>query len=785
MFENATNVVISGGQFIAHSNSRTALNFLMEHAAPSAFHISEERYDAPKCHPDTRVAVLEDILERVEMAAVSTILWLYGAAGAGKSSIAQTLAETCSREGLLIGSFFFFRAAPLRNNAKRLAASLVYQLARSIPSTLTHITACMMEDPAIFQSSFEDQMERLFLQPLCRAYQDSTGLSHHRKLIILDGLDECDSPAIQRSLLTALGKVFQATPMPIVVLVASRPENHISSAFDSPEDFSGIQLLRISLNDDYNADNDIRLFINIKLNHCMRSHPLRKYIPSIWPLPEDVDSIVKKASGQFIIAATIVRYAESTRHKPHERLQRALESFDRFAAEVSDSPFKELDALYMQIFSGVEDLVTVLAIMFLALGLGGCKARYPRTIASRLQLAPGDVEMHISSLASLMKFEGETQPIRIFHATLFEFLSNPARSQSFYIHQAAVHTHFLKNYLRRAFRSEQQILVAVLYRCLDHLQLAEIDEEILDMLAKLPTQIVGYLLENFRAGDQPGPPNWYDESEGFLFALPRLVVLLHQLSRVLATNNPSANPLSWGRSLEAFHAVFRRDLSIFLVDEATHDLLVLAAFLDTSIVAFPPRSLTTRMGVSLSNYNECGKAHPFVKYDSYPFRLPNAPCSDILRDFLLNPEQSRKLYVKQERFAHISLKCLMIITQTSLPRKNVSPTVFHYLDSESNKDVSEDQESYVWAVCCLSSMLRRAPKYIPLIKALESLDIQFRWLEYYPEFVEEAKEAIKLYLETHKSQYKRGFLDGLTQRAHAWLDTIERDNSPLNGGLAN
>ncbi|KAF9533231.1 hypothetical protein CPB83DRAFT_741588, partial [Crepidotus variabilis] len=72
-----------------------------------AFHISAERYDAPKCHPETRVAVVEDLLEQVKIAVASCMIWLYGAAGAGKSSIAQTVAEKCSQEGLLIGSFVF------------------------------------------------------------------------------------------------------------------------------------------------------------------------------------------------------------------------------------------------------------------------------------------------------------------------------------------------------------------------------------------------------------------------------------------------------------------------------------------------------------------------------------------------------------------------------------------------------------------------------------------------------------------------------------------------------
>jgi len=37
------------------------------------------------------------------------IMWMYGPAGAGKSTIAQTIAEMCDEEMLLLASFFFLK----------------------------------------------------------------------------------------------------------------------------------------------------------------------------------------------------------------------------------------------------------------------------------------------------------------------------------------------------------------------------------------------------------------------------------------------------------------------------------------------------------------------------------------------------------------------------------------------------------------------------------------------------------------------------------------------------
>jgi len=94
--------------------------------APGAFHNSFERFDPPKCHPHTREAFREKILKWV-MKKVDTnafVLWLYGAAGAGKSVIAQTIAEVCHELKLLLVSFFFSRTAPLRCTSKHLFATI-------------------------------------------------------------------------------------------------------------------------------------------------------------------------------------------------------------------------------------------------------------------------------------------------------------------------------------------------------------------------------------------------------------------------------------------------------------------------------------------------------------------------------------------------------------------------------------------------------------------------------------------------------------------------------------
>ena len=76
--------------------------------ATAAFHNSDERFDPPKCHPNTCIAVLKNIMWWIkwEEDLDAFIMWVYGPAGSGKSAIAQTIAEMCEDKMILLASFF-------------------------------------------------------------------------------------------------------------------------------------------------------------------------------------------------------------------------------------------------------------------------------------------------------------------------------------------------------------------------------------------------------------------------------------------------------------------------------------------------------------------------------------------------------------------------------------------------------------------------------------------------------------------------------------------------------
>ncbi|KIM40824.1 hypothetical protein M413DRAFT_154407 [Hebeloma cylindrosporum] len=361
MFNSASNFSITGGTFSVFTDNsghyhgiRERSDILYREIATAAFHNSKERFDPPKCHPETRLAVLSEIMKWIKWEGDlhSFVMWLYGPAGAGKSAITQTIAEMCEEEMILLASFFFSRTDPSRNTVQPLIATIAYQITHNIPEIRDAIFGAVERDPLIFAKSLKIQFKSLIVEPLQHLVE--AGFFNEpssRRLVIIDGLDECFDPKVQRNILEVMAGAQHQYQLPLIFLFASRPEQHISLAFNTTL-FSTATTTRIALDDSYLPANDIELFFIDKFHEIKSTHRLRRYIPPQWPHPEVLEQLVEKASGQFIYASTVINYVSSIRHKPHDRLDVIL----GIHPPQRDLPFAELDALYVHILSGVDDL---------------------------------------------------------------------------------------------------------------------------------------------------------------------------------------------------------------------------------------------------------------------------------------------------------------------------------------------------------------------------------------------------------------------------------------------
>ena len=378
----------------------------------------------------------------------AVMLWMYGPAGAGKSAIAHDIAHRCHLEKFLLANFFFSRSDSTRSNAKSLIATIAYQIAISIPGTREKIVATIERDPLILTRSLEAQVASLIVEPL-REPVDAGYFSAptSQRLIIIDGLDECATPDMQCSILQVISRIFHDYRLPLLVFIASRPERHITHTFTTgtlPKFHT-----TLALDDNYKPDDDIRLFLIDNFRQVKDAHPMRHYLDHSWPSVDVLDQLVEKSSGQFIYASTVVKYVSSIRHQPADRLDVILGI--RPPRHAREMPFGELNALYMHIFTAVEEIETVLLILgfYLFPSLYTYSSRDPLCSYSLMDignledfflLSRGDIEMLFGDLSSLVVISNSRPHIRLLHASLGDFLLDPSRSRELFIDLSNIHT---------------------------------------------------------------------------------------------------------------------------------------------------------------------------------------------------------------------------------------------------------------------------------------------------------------------------------------------------------
>ncbi|KDR70075.1 hypothetical protein GALMADRAFT_145105 [Galerina marginata CBS 339.88] len=448
MFVVNAPMLVTGGVFNNVNNPMApngALRIIKEafkgNIAPNATHDTNDPIDPPRCYPRTRTAILQNLLNWVRRAGnPSLIVWIFGPAGVGKSAIARSLAEILITEGLLGASFFFFRTADGRNHERFLISTIAYQLAFAIPELRPHIAAAADEKPFLFQQSIESQIEDLIVRPSLSVYFPS------ERVIIIDGLDECNNRDAQRRIVTTIGNAAPRLAGRLKFLILSRPEHDIESAFDQ----TSVKMISysIDLKRDLKAHDDILLFVKTKFDEIKTTHPLKSNIESSWPSEAQILALVSKSSGNFIFAQTVMKYIGITYERPQERLEVIL---DRLPS--SDSPFAELDELYRQILSRVRVArELLLGLLGVILACTADTLHKPDLTSSMefletiLFLQPGDSKVKLIDLQSIISIEqrgwhpSHTFP-HFLHTSFSDFLLDPVRSREYCVELPKVYTY--------------------------------------------------------------------------------------------------------------------------------------------------------------------------------------------------------------------------------------------------------------------------------------------------------------------------------------------------------
>ncbi|KAF9011405.1 hypothetical protein BDQ17DRAFT_1538094 [Cyathus striatus] len=467
-FPNASNFIINRPTFVDNqihiNNGRDAMQYLSQYIALGATHDSGEQNDAPKCHPETRKQLLSDINQWIKEPDKETgITYLHGPAGAGKSSIARSVCEEadCTR---VLASFFFWRGSQDRNNAKKLFTTIAYQLAMQDEVLAGYISSEIQLEPRlIYDASIERQFRQLILEPyLCII---ETGKQLRNGIIVIDGLDECIDITMQKSVLRLFAKAVHHEGFPLGFFITSRPELHLREEWDTKIIASVTQL--ISLSSIQGISQDIQTVLESGFSCILNDRRFKaalKSVPRPWPPPSSIWKLVERSSGQFIYAATVMKFISSPHHNPNAQLEIVLGIRDT----KNSSPLADLDLLYHEILSRVEEpertikvLGYILAIMEVANGNSSfpyAELSYPIIRAANdnqnrlfliveqlLSLPPGEAFLALNNLHSLIDLNigsesySDYSAFQFHHKSFQDFLTVKERSKGFYVDLEATH----------------------------------------------------------------------------------------------------------------------------------------------------------------------------------------------------------------------------------------------------------------------------------------------------------------------------------------------------------
>jgi hypothetical protein len=268
----------------------------------------------------------------------------------------------------------------------------------------------------VLPRALSTQMRVLVVEPL-----RAVPLRSPTRLAVVDGVVECgpDDQA-HAELLRVLGAaVGELRGVPIVFLIASRPEYEIRTAFNR-NPFSALTKSLV-LDDQYAPDKDIKVYFDSIIRKIRQEHISLSRAP--WPAEHDVDLLVSKASGQFVFAATVIKFIDSPRYDPANRLEIIL----GIVSAGNETPFALLDALYCFILGSVADLERVLQVLALLLLAGPGGRRLGLEKAD--ELLGFDIRTAVVHSLLFVPPPAEDALPRICHASLYDFLRDRARAR--------------------------------------------------------------------------------------------------------------------------------------------------------------------------------------------------------------------------------------------------------------------------------------------------------------------------------------------------------------------
>ncbi|KAK6995670.1 WD40 repeat-like protein [Favolaschia claudopus] len=368
-------------------------------------------YDASlrtECLAGTRTDVLEDIIRQLNAPSDnSNILWLFGVAGSGKSTIATSISHHFRRLQRL-GAFVFFHRNDLdSSNPTTVLHSIAYKMAQLNRQIRDALCGAIDRQPEIINAPIAIQFQELLLGPFHSAQLTEP------IIIVLDALDECSNTFWRSSLITLIANDFTKLPSDFRIVVTSRPDADIKGPFGSN---TSITRWILDISTRRNTE-DITSYVRHSLED-IRTKEDR--IPRTWPGEPAIAQLAERSGGLFIWASLACAFIGS--FDPRAKLKTLLsQSFnqetrldDLYDVALRTAPWTDPDF--------APSALAVLACIILSSA--------PHTAGamdSLLALEIGTSSSILEHLGCIIRLASD-QTARVLHGSFADYLTNPGRS---------------------------------------------------------------------------------------------------------------------------------------------------------------------------------------------------------------------------------------------------------------------------------------------------------------------------------------------------------------------
>ncbi|KAF8064823.1 hypothetical protein FPV67DRAFT_1419664 [Lyophyllum atratum] len=401
---------------------------------------SEERSPASACHPGTHVDLLKEVMEHIQDGVDEEgkrVIWLHGPAGAGKSAIAQTIAENFADLDSLAASFFFSRQHAGRDTVQLFFPTIAYQIAMSIPKTRPFVLKNFMQDPSIISKSPGLQVQKLIIEPLqsLRISMASRGGTRLSKLqipylVIVDALNECANSEKQSEVLDHIIHLVNTPSFPLRFLIVSRPDPHIQKTLETTK--ARKVVTPILLYEVVNADADVRTYLLdefARISSSTRHHAAFSGINEHWPTNEDISQVVQRSDGSLMYASLLIRHVDEESFSPVERLAAALNT-----SSCTSNPRRELDNLCLHILSQSPNPDLLKKILgYIVGGRGNCAHQTGRFISQAHNLGPDQLSIAVRGCRSIFSDKIADDLYYPFHSSFDDFIFHADRAGDFHL----------------------------------------------------------------------------------------------------------------------------------------------------------------------------------------------------------------------------------------------------------------------------------------------------------------------------------------------------------------